>query len=353
MPGRTLVFYLTRIIGRGILVALAALSMLGLAIELREEAAAVMAHGGGPALLRFALFILPEIALSVTPIALLAGAILGFATLARRGEAVILRATGLSTLQIAAALLPLALCLGAGLHLLNDRLLPAAEAARMAEFGTLDDSAREAGTLWLRTPGWVLRATPDAADGTRLADVTVFSLDAAGALTHRIDAASAQHDGDAWLLEDAVRTGTATGATTEESDVTWTSELEPADVLALAGAEDAITRSEARAALAGERLTTRPSSFYETRAARALSLAAMPAVLILVASPVVLGAGRSGGALLRATALATALGVAFVLGEGVAVSLGEKGLLDPLAAVWTPALVAVLLGLWTILRAEG
>ncbi|MEM7498476.1 MAG: LptF/LptG family permease [Pseudomonadota bacterium] len=352
MRARTLTLYLSRILGRGILVALAALTMLGLAIELREKAGPVLAEGGGPALLRFALYRLPDTALSVAPVALLAGAILGFALLARRGEAVILRAAGLSTLQIVGALLPLGLLLGAGLHLLGDRVLPAAEAAQTAEFGALGEEDEAASAVWLRAPGWVLRGVPRGEDGTRLAAVTLFSLDAGGALVERIDAAAAYHQGGVWRLEDTVTTDTETRGTVARPRLDWRSSLRPADVLVLAGDARALSRRDAEAALSGERLSTRPRSYYETRSARALSLAAMPMVLILLASPVVLGAGRTGGALARAAAFAALLGLVFVVGEGVALSLGEKGLMAPDAAAWAPALIALLIGLWSILRAE-
>ncbi|MEM9011692.1 MAG: LptF/LptG family permease [Pseudomonadota bacterium] len=349
----TLTLYLSRVIGRGILVALAALSLLALAIELREEAPALLAHGGPGALTYYAVLTLPGIVHTVAPIALLAGAILGFAMLARRGEAVILRAAGLSTLRIFAALLPLGLILGAALHLLDDWGLPAAEAARAAEFVAMGEEAAERATVWLRTPDWVLRAAPVAEDGTRLAAVTVFDLDAAGGLTRRIDAREARHEDGTWRLADAVETETSTGIATRAAVLDWPSTLVPEDVRTLARRRQVPSGAEVASALAGERVMTRPRSFYEARAARTFSLVAMPSLLILLASPVVLGSGRGTGALAQTAAIAALLGLAFVVGEGLVASLSEKGLIAPALAAWVPAGAALLLGLWSILRAEG
>ncbi|MEL6480712.1 MAG: LptF/LptG family permease [Pseudomonadota bacterium] len=357
MRMRTLVLYLNTSMARAILLPLAGLAILALAIELREKAASLVAFGGAEAVLRYALLALPELMVTVAPIALLAGAVLGFAILARRGEAVILRAAGLGTLQISAALLPLGLALGAGLHLLDDRLVPLAEERRAAEFGGLDAEEGEARLVWLRAPGWVIRAEPLNADGTALGAVTVFGLGADGALERRIDARLAEYHEDVWRLSGALETvvgaARSEALATGQATVAWRSALVPEDVRALLGSEHVLSRADAEAAIAGERLATEPRSVYEMRAAHTLSIAATPMVLILLASPVILGSGRSTGALVMATVVAAGLGLAFVMGKGLAVALGEKGLIEPSVAAWAPVLVAILLGLWAVLRAEG
>ncbi|MEM9762981.1 MAG: LptF/LptG family permease [Pseudomonadota bacterium] len=357
MRMRTLVLYLNTSMARAILLPLAGLAMLALAIELREKAASLLAFGGAEALLLYALLALPELVVTVAPIALLAGAVLGFAILARRGEAVILRAAGLGTLQIGTALLPLGIALGAALHLLDDRLVPFAAEQRAAAFGALDAEEGKARVVWLRAPGWVIRAQPLNSDGTVLGALTVFGLGPDGALQRRVDARLAEHQGGTWRLSDAVETVVGAARSDEralpQAPAVWHSALVPEDVRALLGNESMLSRADAEAAMAGERLATEPRSVYEMRAAYALSMAAMPMVLILLACPVILGSGRSTVALVTATIGAAGLGLAFVMGKGLAVALGEKGVLEPEVAAWAPILVATLLGLWAVLRAEG
>ncbi|MEM9147480.1 MAG: LptF/LptG family permease [Pseudomonadota bacterium] len=353
MPAQTLLLYLNSSIGRAILLPLAGLAMLALAIELREKATLLLAQGGVEALLLYALYAVPEILVTVAPIALLAGAILGFALLERRSEAVILRASGLSALQIAAALLPLGLILGAGLHVLDDRLVPLSEDRRSAAFGTAGAGDEEDRMIWLRMPGWVLRAQPLDQQGRELGKVTLFALGPEGALERRIDARHASYGDDGWALKNATVTSAETGEGTSVKALDWSFALSPKDVRALENSDRALSRASAQAVLAGERLATEPRSFYEMRAARAISLAAMPIVLILLAVPVVLGSARSDAALIQATAISAALGLAFVMGEGIATSLGEKGLVAPMVAAWVPVLSALLLGLWAVLWTEG
>ncbi|MEO0426778.1 MAG: LptF/LptG family permease [Pseudomonadota bacterium] len=353
MRARTLILFLNGTVARSILLAWAVLAMLGLAIELRERAEPLLALGGTTAILRFAIIALPDVLVTVFPIALLAGAVLGFGMLARRGEAVILRAAGLSVIQIGWMLLPLGLILGGLLYLLNDRIVPFAEAARAAQFGALGKDDPAARQIWLRADGWIIRAEPTRPDGTELAAVTLFQLGANGALTRRIDAPHAAFLDRAWHLDSATETSAETGETQRIDDALWPSDLAPEDIRALAGSDRALTRAGAMEALAGERLMTEGRSFYEMRATRGLSLAAMPAVLILLALPVVLGSGRDSGALLKATAMSAGLGLLFVMGEGLAASLGERGMIEPIYAAWVPVATAGCLGLWAILRVEA
>ncbi|MEM6944985.1 MAG: LptF/LptG family permease, partial [Pseudomonadota bacterium] len=226
------------------------------------------------------------------------------------------------------------------------------DTARQAAFRDLGSNDPEDRIIWLRAPAWIIRAEPMRPDGTELSQVTIFKLGHNGSLEHRLDADAAHFRQNNWQLVDVIETSARTGEESRIATLDWHSSLAPYD-MKRDETDRSVSMADAKAVLAGERMATEPRSFYEMRASRAVSIAAMPAVLILLAAPVVLGSGRSNAALVQAVVIAAALGLAFVMSEGLAASLGEKGLVEPQVAAWSPILIAMLLGFWAMLRAEG
>ena len=350
----TLVRYLSREIGLPIIAAAFALTVLGLGLDLLESAPKVIDQPDGGGILRYAGLRVPGIALSVAPIALLAGATIGFLRLGVRSELTIMRAVGLGIRGVLKRLIPLCLVFGAALHLLVEFAAPAAGRVLTAEYGDVIESSTpgHASDLWARTHTELIRIGDIEAEGTVIIGVTVFRLDDDGQIFERLDATEARHDQGTWTLVGVQRRTVDGGPAESLSSLDLTASLTPSQVMGLLDPSDTIRAAEARAVLRGSALQQRAPSFYEVRAQRAWAAVALPFVMLLLAAPAGLTARRDS----RGTRLAVAgilLGFCFLAVDGVAVALGERGVIAAAPAVWMAPALFAMLGLWILLLAEG
>lgn len=349
----TLSLYLSRVVGAGALAATLALVAIGLGIDLLDSATDLLDAEDGPGLALYAALRAPTIASSILLLGILAGAAAAFLRLRARSELTVLRAAGLSLRGALLRLAPLALLLGAGFAALAYWAAPAAERALALSYAQFaaDPPPGAPDDLWARTPSALIRARGVSADGATLGDVTLFELTPEGALAARTDAARAIYAGGVWTLEDGARRPVDAAPRERFETRVWPGRLAPADLLRLRASPETVTPAEARAALAGLALAVRSPSFYEVRTHRAPAALVKPFLMLLFAAPLGVATRRGGGAAGPAL-LGLALGVAFLGFDGVAASLGERGVVAPAAAVWTPPLVFALLGFWALLLAE-
>lgn len=349
----TLVKYLSSVVGLRVLGAVTVLTLLGLGLDLLDSAGGVMSDPATGGLARYAALRAPAIALSIAPVALLAGVTMGFVSLGARNELTVLRAAGVRMWDVLLRLVPLGLACGLALYLVSERLAPAAERALATEFAELVDAPRLGGTdaIWARTPGALVRIGAAEERGALLRDVTIFELDAEDALAGRIEAGEARYEGGAWTLAEGARRGLDGATPTPFATRRWRTRLMPADVLRMQAAAETVAADEARAVLAGAALAVRAPSFYEVKAQRALAVFTVPFVMLLLAAPAALAHVRSGRAL-RFAVVGFALGVCFLAVDGIASALGERGATAPALAVWAPPAVFGTLGFWVLLMAE-
>ncbi|MEM6744023.1 MAG: LptF/LptG family permease [Pseudomonadota bacterium] len=342
----TLVRFLSAVILRHVLLATLVLTSLALGIDLLDAADDVAGAGGGIG--RYTLLRLPGVLLAVAPAGLLAGAAVGFASMAVRHESTVLRAQGLGAGQLLMRLLPLAALLGLGLQALAERVEPAATRAMAAEFPTLGPAARSDRATWLRTPDAVLRVREVGAEELR--GVTIYALDADGDLAARLDAARARWS-DGWTLSGVDRRDAEVGRVEAVASLPWPGLPAPDDIARLTLPAALVTARIAREILRAPARGLRGPGFYRVRAARRWSILAVPPVMLLLTAPAALAGGRDGRTL-RATALGIALGFAFLLADGLARTLGEGGAIDPALAVWGPTALFAVIGAWSLLIAE-
>lgn len=350
----TLVRYLSREIGMPIIASAVVLTALGLGLDLLDSAPKVVDRPEGGGLLRYAGLRVPAIALSIAPIALLAGATVGFLRLGVRTELTVVRAVGLGMRGVLQRLIPLCLVFGAGLYLLNEFAAPAAGRALSAEYGDVievSDPGR-ASDLWARTRTELIRIGGVEAGGTVMTGVTVFRLDGDGQIVERLDAPEARYSEGTWTLIGARRHTVEGGPVERFASLDLTASLMPTQVLSLLETPETIRAVDARAALRGSALQQRSTSFYEVRAQRAWAAVAAPFVMLLLAAPAGLTAGRDArGA--RLAVVGILLGFCFLAVDGVAIALGERGVIAAAPAVWAAPVLFSLLGFWLLLLAEG
>lgn len=334
----------------GLLLALTALIQL---LELLEVSTEVLDRGLGFAgVLRYAMLRIPAQLEFALPLAGLLGSMATFHAMARTREITALRSAGIGLGRLTGYLWPVPL-LFALLHVgLAQKLVPAAEGALKTWW---DDAVpleqRDASPEWVQTNAGILLFDRRSSDGRRLLDVRIFERDAQGLLVQRTRADEARWQRDGWQLAGA-RQLTAQGVATAaaEPERVWRSNLRPDDVVRLDQAEPHLSSVELAAVLGGERVGTRPRSYYETVLMQSFAAPFTIFIMMLLAIPAALvserggGGGRMFGALL--------LGLGFLLVDGVFSAFGTSGRIGPLTAAFTAPLAFAMLGLLQLRLSE-
>ena len=343
-------FYLTRVLAVRILAVLAGIGLLAVGLDMVENATDVIARHGAGRLAEYAVLRLPLVLVTVLPLCVLIGAVLGFLTLALRSEMVVLRAAGMNSLRMLLLLVPLCLALGAAQNLLASWLAPAAETALAARFPEVADAPRLDREMWLRDWGAVIRVGSARDRGRVLSDVSIFELDKSGRLSQRIDAAEARYADGAWQLT-GVRSQPVGARAEDLPGLTWKSRLTPDGVLSAARRSEMVGASELREILAGEVPGGRGMPFYSMQFWSGYAAFLTPLVMLLFGSLAGFGLVRSGGGA-RYVMVSAAGGIGFILVQGVFNSLGEVGAVPAAPAAFAAPLLFTVLGLWSVMLAE-
>ena len=334
----------------GLLLALTALIQL---LELLEVSTEVLDRGLGFAgVLRYAMLRIPAQLEFALPLAGLLGSMATFHAMARSREITALRSAGVGLGRMTGYLWPVPL-LFALLHVaLAQKLVPTAEGALKTWW---DDAVpleqRDPAPEWVQTNAGILLFDRRSSDGRRLLEVRIFERDAQGLLAQRTHAQEARWQQGGWLLSGVQQLTPETGiAAPVEPERLWRSNLLPDDVVRLDQAEPHLSSVELAAVLGGERVGTRPRSFYETVLMQSFAAPFTIFIMMLLAIPAALvserggGGGRMFGALL--------LGLGFLLVDGVFSAFGTSGRIGPLTAAFTAPVAFALLGLLQLRMSE-
>lgn len=351
MPPRVLARYLS-----GIFLARATAVLLGLAallqlLDLLDKAGDVLARGGVPDIGRYALLRLPTTLGQLVPLAVLVGAILTFRRLAASLEITAMRATGLGSWRIMEALVPacaLAACLQFGLQA---GVAPYSERALADWWDHREVQDRPLALdrrMWLRDGTDILAADAVSPDGTALAGVLLVRRDPAGRITLRIAAEEAQHRAGGWRLTGVRVLHPGEERETALAGLDWPEGPSPRAMRALARPTDALSLSALLRGKAGEGPVSRGPAYFGTRLQAAAAAALVPFLMLLLAMPAAFGLPRQNGGTRRAV-VGLALGLGYLVAQGLMIAIGEAGGLGPLPAAWSmlPCFaVAGLLCLW-------
>lgn len=344
----TLALHLSRAVLARILWVAAALTGLAVALDLVEAAGEVLAREDG-GLVRYLGLRAPSILAAVLPVALILGPALAFLSLAGRNEFVALRAAGMTIWRAAWLLLPLAIVLGIGFHLLVDRAAPTLEGRLLAWLEPRP--AGFAGGFWARTATGIVRADASSPEGDLILRADIYEMDEAGRLTARIDAEEARHAGGVWRFGAATRLVPGAPRSTPIDGAVWETTLRPANVRALATPARSVAVDVAERILSGGWSGNRTQDFYRVRVYRGYAAFVAPFLMILLALPASFGMARSGGFGRRAAG-AVAVGFGFLLFDGMLTALGETGNLPPLLAAFGATAIFASVGLWTLVTLE-
>ncbi|MGQ9367804.1 LPS export ABC transporter permease LptG [Azospirillum sp. ST 5-10] len=346
----TLAAYFTRaFVGRfcAVLFGLGALLQL---LDLMDKMGDVLERGHGTAdLLSYVVLRLPLILNQLVPLAVLIGALLAFMSFAQRGEVIALRSIGASSWRLFATLLPAVAAIVALHFVLMDQLAPRAEQALQAWWEARpappSEEAKPAEPVWMRAGSSIVAVRAVRDDGRRLEGVTIVRRDELGRATARLVADEARWADGGWVLHDvdAFTLRKDTQSQRHDAVLPWPDGPAPENVAFVADPTEFLSIDRLRTIVEGVWSGTRDVAFYEVQVQRIFSIPASSFVMLLLAQPALHGMRRSRG-FGAGMAAGLALGLLFMVFQGLLSAFAEADLLPPLLAVWFPLAIFALIG---------
>jgi lipopolysaccharide export system permease protein len=304
------------------------------------------------------LFKIPMVVTQVTPLAVLAGGLVGLGLLARNNEFVALRACGVSIWQILTPLLALAIVIGIGVFAWNETVVPASARA-WHQLWNQDIKKKKSASVftgrevWFHGKAGFYNVNRVAMRRQALLGVTIYQLGDDFRPTRMVQAASAIWDGKKWELinprtrefgpegvheYDGKPKGFRLPETLEEFRVV---SVEPEE-FSYRMLKRQINGLQAKGVDASE-------SWVDLHLKLALPAASI--ILMLVAVPLATR-GTRVSSLPAAAALGFALGFSYFIVLAFARALGQTGTLPALVAAWTSNVVFALVATYLLLGAD-
>ncbi|NUZ05229.1 LptF/LptG family permease [Piscinibacter koreensis] len=350
----TLPGYLRQRVGLQVVAVLAVLTGLMQLLDLLGVTNDVLDRGQGLRdLLHYGLLRLPAELVLGLPLAMLLGTLLALRAMALRLEIGAMRTSGVSLMRVLAYLLPLAVVLALAQFAVSERVLPRTETALRQWWNASAPADDPAARRWAHTSTGPVSIEAISPDGRHLQRLRIYQRDASGLIASRISAASARWSDQRWQLEGVTEVTLADGAVrrVDAPAREWQTNLRPDDVLRLDVSRPYLSSAMLADVLTGARVGTQATSYYRTALYRSFAAPLAVIVMLLLALPVAaaLPRDRRGG---RGMLAALALGLAFLLCDGMFGAFGSSGRLPaPLAAFAAPLLFG-LLGLLRVRACE-
>ncbi|MBP1689447.1 MAG: permease [Deltaproteobacteria bacterium] len=316
-------------------------------------------HAGVGAVLRYLLFKVPLIVTQLVPVATLAAVLFTLGTMARHSELTALRASGMSTVQLATPLFATAIALSLAILAWNEAVVPyCTERARYIEIVEIRNKPLKAllseDGIWFHGQSGIYNIEHfDARTGT-LVGLTVYDFTPGFVLKRLIEVSTAQWRDDHWAINTAVeRSFDANGSV-------LTRTLTPGELVLPERPQDFQIMEKDPEELNFRRLRHHVRELsrkgIDTTESRVdlhlkLALPMVPLVMVLVGVPL---AARNP----RRRSLATSIGIGLVVGFSywvllaLTISLGHGGAIPPAIAAWTANGVFALLGTFLFLGPE-
>lgn len=340
---------LTRYIGRRLALVIAIILViivtLSLTFELMEEGDNIASRTGEviPAISRYVALRLPEVVSELLPFAALIGAVIAIGLLLRHNEIIAIWNSGVSALGIMRAVLPVGLVLVAVQIGLDDRVVPPTRAALEA-WGVGKAAQREgmlrsgSTSVWLLSGDDVVHIPAKAATAVHFRNLEIFGRDKEGLLTDYLYAADARRDGSEWLLSNVVRRTVDPPSVETVPYMTWRPPDAVEHIPLIAKLQKDLRLDQLWRLVANAGFGQRSPELYRTWFHYRISSALGPLLLILLVVSLAQRFRRTG-TFVRLMISSLAVGFAFMVFEGMSLSMGEAGLLHPVVAAWGPNLL--------------
>jgi lipopolysaccharide export system permease protein len=298
----------------------------------------------------------PFFAELILPFAVLIGSILCLVNLSRKLELVVARAAGISAWQFLTPAFASALLIGIFFTVVYNPI-----AVNLREFGQQLETNIVKGAavstnsaFWIRQQSDEGQSVMSAASGSNfgqnLSRVTIYKYDSKGQFFERIDSDSALLENGRWKLIKAVTTRLSGTPTTKDIDYLQTAlsidqvrdSFVAPDMVSYLNLRKYIDLTQ-KAGLSANRFELQ----FQVLSARPLLLIAM----VMLAAVGSLKFFRLGG--LTETIIAgVATGFLLYISSELANNLGRSGLINPIIAGWTPAVIGCIVGAKMLLTRE-
>jgi lipopolysaccharide export system permease protein len=315
-------------------------------------------HASAGAIVRYFLFKLPMVVTQVTPVAVLAGGLVGLGLLARQNEFIALRSCGVSIWQVTAPLVVTAGAISVAVLVWNETVVPyAARRAHMVE--NLEIRRRGIDRIFAGREVWyhgragfynIDRVSPRR---HALYGLTVYQLTPEFRPWRTIEAESASWDGTRWQLL-GVRTREFGGEGVREvprvpEGFELPESLEDFRVVSVEAEELSYGMLRRQIEDLQRKGVDTSESWVDLHLKLALPAASL--MMILIAVPMAAAGTRVGS-------IAASMAVGFVIGFGYFVvvafarALGQTGALPPAVAAWAGNAVFALVGGYYLLGSD-
>ncbi len=312
-------------------------------------------EGGLGMISKYIAFRAPGTIATFLPISLLLSLLLTITELSYRNEITAIWSIGFSPLKLIAVLTPLTLLIGLMHFTLVDRLVPAAAPTLrswgIADYGEKKLKIGERDPIWLRSGNDIMRAASANRDATRLTDVTIFRRDATGILLQQIYAQSAARVSQGWSLQNAVVYGRDTSPPQRSTQLIYNGNMKAAQSGSRSGDPEEMTLGDLSYFIANNGFGIRPAYVYQAWWHKRVSLVFVSFIMLALVIPLATRFRRGGG-LGVLFALGVGMGFSFFILDGIAMSVGELGIVFPWLAAWLPVLVFACVALYLLSRSE-
>lgn len=349
-----------RMLAYSFLYAFAALVAIFMIFTLFELWRFIAATGAGARLVaRYLLFLLPLLSVELLPASVLLAVLTTYALLARRSEAVAWWACGQSVYRLVLPGLLFAACVGAGMWLVQERLMPQAnlrqDALRAQIRGGVSRTETYAGRQWLAAGGNGRLYSYEYGEETgTLRDLAIYDFDAEGVhLRQTVYAREGNwtSPGQMHLSDAEVLLFKEGGMERHRLAEMVLEGVEPRDVFR--------PGTDKPSYLSAKQLSAYIKNLKQRGAAVAPLAAALQRkytdplgalVMALVGIPLALAFGRRSA--LLALACAIAIGLGFRATMGGFTQLAVYGLLPAAVAAWAPPVIFAAAGIYLLFRAR-
>lgn len=343
-----------------ILLCCAVLCALLEVLALLEEASTILSrHLGIMGLLKFTGLHLPALIVEIMPLSVMIGALFTLLQMTLSSEIAVMRAAGLSTLNMYRYLLPAPLLLGVLACIIKLWIVPICEQKLNKwwnETATIAGDTSELPGIWFRSGTTITRIEQVSHGGHVLKDIAFYQIDPqSGLLVRDLHFPDLHFENKVWvsdgevietLLSDNKNQATIRGFSGKIPFLAT-----PREIIDMTQEEVYYTPAQIWRILHRKAPVSLPPSQYLMAFFSAVFLPVQMAVMLLVALPVIYIPPRAG---LRnpipVYVMATGLGI--VVLQGMISALGNAGSIPVLLAVSAGQIIAALFGLAWILRME-
>lgn len=233
---------------------------------------------------------------------------------------------------------------------------PAAEPppSMPSDVSSTPESSSSDWTIWMRQTGRegssIIGAKQSLNRGLSLVDASAFVFKSNGTLDHRIDASTADFENGDWVFRDATVTRPGSRPA-PEAEVRLPTDLNANQVSQRLADPETVSFWSLPELIEISRKSAVPSDAYEMQFQSLLAQPLLFLAMVFVAATVSLRFSRSrdlGQVILTGVAVGFVLYVVTELARG----LGRSGVVSPMIAAWTPAVIASLLSITVLLHRE-